>query len=241
MLDFLTNMPCTSISLAKLDDGELHIRGVDKSSSWKQFKQLLYFRLRCAVEIEPLINWRTCFTNDATMPLKNMKLEGIRHPQRQVSRLAGRAAARRAAKVWLKDDQTANLEVSNLPSGKPQFNFYPDLHLSISHSGDLAAASVSPEPHGIDLERMESRPASLMRYFFSSAEQQWIENSTNPLTALHVLWTRKEAVSKLLGKGGQLGFRNLSVLDGETSWKFLSCTIGNYMCSLAHFSGEGAK
>jgi phosphopantetheinyl transferase len=241
MFDVLTNMPCASISLAKLDDGGLHIRGVDECSSWKQFKQLLYIRLRCAVEIEPLSNWRTCFTNDATMPPNNLMTGGIRHPQRQVSRLAGRAAAKRAAKVWLKDDQTANLEVSNLPSGKPQFIFYPDLHLSISHSGDLAAASVSSEPHGIDLELVESRPASLTRYFFSSAEQRWIENSTNPLTALHVLWTRKEAVSKLLGKGGQLGFRNLSVLDGDTSWNFLSYTIGNYVCSLAHFSGEGAK
>jgi phosphopantetheinyl transferase len=241
MIDALANMSCSSISLAKSDDGELNILGVDECSSWKQFQKLLFIRLGCAVEIEPLSNWQTCLATDAANQLTHLVGEGVRNPQRQVSRLSGRAAARRAARAWLKDDRAANLKVSNLPSGKPQFDFYPDLHVSISHSRDLAVASVSNTPHGIDLEYVEACPPSLVRYFFSPEEQQWIHDSANPLTAIHVLWTRKEAVSKLLGKGGQLGFRTLSVLEGDTACNLMSCTIGNYVCSLAHFPGESAK
>lgn len=163
-------------------------------------------------------------------------LDSHRHPGRRRSWVAGRLAARKALKKWsiANKEPVADCEILRDPSGKPRISGRQDLHLSISHSGTLAVAIVGKCPVGVDLERQEDRPDSLARAFFSPEENQWMRQDPGQRTRrCNELWTRKEAVSKLLGKGGSLVFSRLPVLDGQTPWSLKSASTSCYSISLA--------
>ena len=104
------------------------------------------------------------------------------------------------------------IDIVKLPSGAPQVfvGSVPDARsVSITHSGPWAAAAVSA-PHtflGIDLEKIEKRSRAWAEEFFDPAEK-------GPATDAHLtkVWTQKEAVVKLLGRGLSLNTREI-VLD----------------------------
>lgn len=85
------------------------------------------------------------------------------------------------------------------------------LHLSIAHSGEFVACAVSDRRVGVDIERVDRVEADhdLARRACSSAEREQLGELTGP--ALIRLWTRKEAVAKVLGLGLALPFEQLDV------------------------------
>ncbi len=159
-----------------------------------------------------------------------------RHPARRSAWIAGRRAAKRAAVSWSRGRGGPETVPAVLrhPSGKPRLAGRDDLFVSISHAGPFAAAVVSDRPVGMDLETLDERPECLGRFFFSDSEAEWTRRipSCSSLRR-NLLWTRKEAVSKLLGQGGQLDFAKLPVLDGETPWLLSSDTTSTHALSLA--------
>jgi len=83
-------------------------------------------------------------------------------------------------------------------SGKPFIKDSPT-HISISHSGDLAAIAVCRNyATGIDIERIKDRVERVTSRFLSSVELKSIGNE-NRLEKLHVCWGAKEALYKLAG------------------------------------------
>lgn len=163
-------------------------------------------------------------------------MESHRHPARRASWVAGRLAARRAVRSWClrHNEITSTIQILRRDSGAPHVAEHPNLHVSISHAGNLAAAVVCDHPLGIDLEQLEERPDSLVRFFFSSCEQNWIRQiPSNTSIRCNLLWTRKEAVSKLLGKGGHLDFAKLPVLDDKHPWAIDSASTASHAISLA--------
>lgn len=116
------------------------------------------------------------------------------------------------------------------------------LFLSISHSGGIAVAIVSAVEIGFDLEEVEPRPDAFLNYFYSASEknflQQFEQGYHEEVTSL---WTAKEAVSKVLGKGGQLNFKTIethggnAVLEGAPTDINLYRHVEKEFCfSLAH-------
>lgn len=103
------------------------------------------------------------------------------------------------------------IDIVKLPSGAPQVfvGSVPDARsVSITHSGPWAAAAVSA-PHtflGIDLEKIEKRSRAWAEEFFDPAEK-------GPATDAHLtkVWTQKEAVVKLLGRGLSLNTREIII------------------------------
>jgi phosphopantetheinyl transferase len=85
------------------------------------------------------------------------------------------------------------------------------LHLSIAHSGEFVACAVSDRRVGVDIERFDraEADADLARRACSPVEREQLGEVTGP--ALIRLWTRKEAVAKLLGLGLALPFEQLDV------------------------------
>jgi 4'-phosphopantetheinyl transferase len=159
-----------------------------------------------------------------------------RHPVRRASWVAGRLAARRAIAKYCRQHQEvgSRWEILRSPWGAPEISGRQDLCLSISHAGSLAIAVVGSRPLGIDLERQDDRPQSLGRAFFSDDEYSWTR--CEPLLCrrrCNELWTRKEAVAKLLGKGAHLNFSRLPVLDWQAPWRILSTSSLGYAVSLA--------
>lgn len=159
-------------------------------------------------------------------------MDTFRNKSRKASWIAGRLAARQA--LCNLDPLHGPWEILRKESGAPQVAGRSDIHLSITHSGSLALAVASPVPVGIDLERIESRPDSFLRSYFSAEEQAWtqIHGNTDPMR-ITSLWTRKEAYSKVLGQGGRLNFSQLPVLHSCPAWDFASSHTGAYAVSIA--------
>jgi len=87
--------------------------------------------------------------------------------------------------------------------------------LSISHSGQHAVAALADDagaPVGIDLERVEARPAAFAVDYFTPGEVAGLtgdpEDQTEQVTAI---WCAKEAALKALGVGLTVDTRVLSI------------------------------
>ncbi|MBR3647064.1 MAG: 4'-phosphopantetheinyl transferase superfamily protein [Paludibacteraceae bacterium] len=85
--------------------------------------------------------------------------------------------------------------------GKPFIPNRYNLQFSISHTKNAIAVALSSQPVGIDVEQIRSASPALIEKTMNAAEQQQIARSAHPDATFTALWTRKEAVLKLLGTG----------------------------------------
>lgn len=173
--------------------------------------------------------------------------EGFRHPRRRAEFLAGRIAARRAAARALgRASGGGRLEIARDPSGAPCLKGHPALQLSISHSHDVAVAVAAPFAVGVDVEVDAPRPAALARCFFCAAERERLATAPEAERQglVNLLWTRKEAASKVGRWGGRLPFATLDC-SGETIDVFgrriavRSARAAGYAMSVAGDLGRG--
>ena len=95
--------------------------------------------------------------------------------------------------------------------GKPHFTHHPNLHFSLSHSHQHAAAMVSEVPCGIDLQLRVEKITRLRRKFENEAEKAFIQDLPSEIDALHVLVGAKESVFKLWGNRDIDWHKNLLV------------------------------
>lgn len=85
--------------------------------------------------------------------------------------------------------------------GKPFLPLYPNLHFSISHCSQAVGCILSEMPCGLDIERVRRASPSLISKTMNQGEVKQIYSSSHPDVEFIRLWTRKEAVFKLLGTG----------------------------------------
>ena len=86
---------------------------------------------------------------------------------------------------------------------KPYFGNYPDIHFSISHSENIWLCAFAEDEVGVDVQVMShDRPwTKLAERFFSADESALVRNADSPSVTFSRIWSRKEAVVKLLGVG----------------------------------------
>ena len=91
--------------------------------------------------------------------------------------------------------------------GKP---FFADknTNLSISHSGDMVAAALSPYHTGIDLQIISEKVKSIKNKFLSPDELDFCDDD---LLCLNKMWTIKEALYKAYGKKGLIFKENIKI------------------------------
>ncbi len=104
--------------------------------------------------------------------------------------------------------------------------------VSTSHSGGTVAVAMSLRPVGIDIEKTGTKRdfKKLAERFFKGAEKEFFSRRGTEKAFLCV-WTRKEAYSKISGRGLAeifAGFDSFS-LDG---YSFKTEIAGDYVCSL---------
>ena len=87
-----------------------------------------------------------------------------------------------------------------LSHGKPVLRDFPDLHFSLSHSGNAVLCALDRHPVGADIEMIRRRPEHLLS-IFSDRERTSIEQAASPELCFTRLWTRKESYLKLTGEG----------------------------------------
>ena len=114
--------------------------------------------------------------------------------------MAGRVAAKRALALLTGVDPL-HIQISSAPSGEPiaRVPQVPTARVSLSHrAGRAVAVAVDTGYVGIDIERVEERPASFSNLWFDADEQALVAGSPELVT---VAWAIKEAILKLVGTG----------------------------------------
>ena len=122
-----------------------------------------------------------------------------------------------------------DLEFATTSEGKPYLVSNPDVHFSLSHSGKYAVCVIADHNIGVDVENRqrkllsEGKPEKILaiaRKSFSDREYQVFVNSSGEeqIEMFLKCWTRKEAVSKVYGKGLAMDFSKIC----EPDEKFLS-------------------
>ena len=121
------------------------------------------------------------------------------------------------------------LEFAITPERKPVLSSHPEVHFSISHSGNQAVCLISDHEIGVDIENrnrrlfeqgQEEHLLAVARRSFSESEYGRVLNASKEeqQELFLKLWTRKEAVSKAIGKGLAMDFSKIN----EPEEKYLS-------------------
>ncbi len=94
-----------------------------------------------------------------------------------------------------------NVVFSVTEQGKPYCKSHPEIHFSISHSGDFLALAISDKEIGIDIEKIRHAKESLVNRVCTKNEKDEIFSNEKPDVKFTEIWTRKEAYLKALGTG----------------------------------------
>ena len=147
-----------------------------------------------------------------------------------VNQAKGLARKERAAGMLLlgkllKAEGIEEYAVSVTENGKPFLVGIP-IHFSVSHAGGACAVAISDSPVGIDLQDADSvkrikDPTAFVSRFFTVEESESFLNAPTH-RELSRLWTKKEALVKLLGfrlsdSLSSLSTKNYPCVEFETS------------------------
>lgn len=123
------------------------------------------------------------------------------------------------------------------------------IHVSYSHSGQLAVALAFPEAHplGIDLELRNIEKTAVIESQLTSEEKQMVSQASEPDKIATLLWTVKEALSKVLKTGMMTPFTLYAVHNVQekkdywssefihfNQYKTLSFAVGPFICSIVY-------
>lgn len=135
--------------------------------------------------------------------LSRMTIEGVRFLIGRVDYAAGEgrlSSERRCVRILLGAllGTGGELPYAHRTDGSPFLPAYPDLHVSVSHTEGWALVAVSDRAVGVDIERWGEQAERVARRFLHPEEENWARSSPEARTALHLLWSGKEAAYKLV-------------------------------------------
>ncbi len=88
---------------------------------------------------------------------------------------------------------------------------------SISHSGDYCVLAVSHNNIGVDIEKINPTRIGVAKRVFTTSEMNCLKD--NEISNFFKIWTMKECLSKAVGKGINLDFKEvdtLPLLEGKS-------------------------
>jgi 4'-phosphopantetheinyl transferase len=115
------------------------------------------------------------------------------------------------------NEQWDNITVSYGEYGKPYLDGYEQFNYSISHSGNYCICAVDSEGIGADIQEMRPWRLQMAKRFFNQSEYERLASHTSTDEAereFYNIWTAKESVAKLIGRGIGAGISHL-VTDSE--------------------------
>lgn len=144
---------------------------------------------------------------------------------------------RRAASLLTGLDES-EFHTAKADQGKPYFVSHPELHFSVSHSGDFWICVFAADEIGCDIQlHTEPRRAdAIVRRYFHPNEQAAYHASDDGLTAFHRIWCRKEAAVKRTGHGIDRTFAETDTTspDCGISDITLPAVSDHYSCAIAY-------
>ena len=133
--------------------------------------------------------------------------------------------------------------VDFLPGGKPVLHNRPDVHFSLSHSGEIAVCAISESNVGCDIESVGKFRELLAKKICSPAELEYLYSLDENERAggFTRLWTLKESYMKFTGDGLSAGADRIGFiltpsgakLPGRGELSFFEYAVDcGYRCSL---------
>jgi 4'-phosphopantetheinyl transferase len=116
--------------------------------------------------------------------------------------------------------------------GKPAIAGRPDIHFNLSHCREAVVCAVADCPVGIDVESIRDFSESLVDYTMNAREVAQIRQAADPRREFIRLWTRKEAVLKLSGRGISNDIKNV-LADFTGTIETIDHPRLGYICSVA--------
>ena len=167
------------------------------------------------------MNYRYLFINrketpkaeDFLTPLEYKQYQNFKIEKRASEWLAGRYAVKKLA-IDFFNLPMKKLQIKNAKNGSPvlQAEGGNNLTISLTHSGEYAAAAISMTVDliGIDVEKVEPRLENWTKEFFH--DEEILENTPAFLTEL---WAKKEAVLKLLQLGLSVPAKDVKITPNK--------------------------
>lgn len=146
-------------------------------------------------------------------PARQQALARIQHPQARACSLTGDLLLYAAVRDLLPGVSLPPVRAA-APGGKPYLPDLPDVHLSLTHSGQTVVCALANVPVGIDLELPRPVRSGLVERFFTPQEQALVRREPD---RFFDLWMAKEAVLKEIGCGIAGNLRQVSVSLGDCS------------------------
>ena len=113
--------------------------------------------------------------------------------------------------------------------GKPRLKEYPNLYFNLSHCKNAIAVAVDSQP--------VSPSDSLLRYTLNDEELEKVRQSASPEQTFSMLWTQKEAISKLHGTGLNNNLKQmLTNLPADIRLDSSVNTEKCYVCTIAYYA-----
>lgn len=174
----------------------------------------------------------------------------LKFEKRKISYLVGRYAAKQAISVLIGEKNLKSILVQKGIFGHPIATCLHEqnVQVSISHCNRLGAALAFSEAHplGIDIEEVNAARSRALEGQITFAEKELIKNLPFGYDRmLTVLWTAKEALSKILKTGLTTPFHlfevnkleanhdyTISFFENFMQYKAISFDVGFSVCSI---------
>lgn len=149
-------------------------------------------------------------------PYRQQKIRMLKHRKDQNRSLgAGLALAHALERYGLTE---RSIEYGFGEWGKPFLKDKPDLHFSLSHSGDYAICTIGVIPVGSDIERIKPGRLNVAERFFAPEEQDFlyaVQDEEERNRRMFRIWTMKESFLKVTGRGISLPLGEFAVVVEE--------------------------
>ncbi len=117
--------------------------------------------------------------------------------------------------------------------GKPNLNNYLNFHYNVSHTRNAIAVVVSDSQVGVDIEKIREAEFKIVNRFFTQPEIEFIDNTVaESKKQFYIVWTKKEAYIKYIGKGLYIPLNSFNVFDETISKKMQTIVKDNYVISI---------
>lgn len=185
-------------------------------------------------------------------PTEREYYESLKFEKRMRSFLIGRYAAKRAVAALTGEADLAKILVRSGIFTQPIITLpgHQNIQVSISHCDHLGTALAFPEAHplGIDIEKIHLDKNEVLEKQMTPAEIELIKTQPDSYeTMLTVLWTAKEALSKVIKTGLMTPMKIYEIHKMEYhdhffmsyyknfgQYKTISFKIGDCVCAVVH-------
>ena len=151
-------------------------------------------------------------------PYRQQKVAILKHEKDRLRSLGAGIALDHALETYGLREKSAVYEFGEW--GKPALKYQPDIHFSLSHSGDYAVCSIGDRPMGSDIETVRPGRLKVADRFFAEEELRWMysaEEEAEVTERMFRIWTMKESFVKATGRGISVPFGDFAVLVDEES------------------------